>query len=61
MEILNLVYAPVKNENRDLYNYLMRYLKHLSPPPPLKKREKDSLYFKRAFLYFKFYECEECN
>ncbi|XP_046651824.1 TBC1 domain family member 20-like isoform X2 [Daphnia pulicaria] len=24
MEILNLVYALVKNENRDLYNYLMR-------------------------------------
>jgi hypothetical protein len=27
MEILNLVYALVKNENLDLYNYLMRYLK----------------------------------
>ncbi len=36
MEILNLVYALVKNENRDLYNYLMRYLK---PLPPKKKRK----------------------
>lgn len=27
MEILNLVYALVRNENHDLYNYLMRYLK----------------------------------
>jgi hypothetical protein len=43
MEILNLVYALVKNENRDLYNYLMRYLKPLSPP--LKKRERLSLKF----------------
>ena len=34
MEILNLVYALVKNENRELYNYLMRYLKNHS----LKKR-----------------------
>ena len=29
MEILNLVYALVKNENRDLYNYLTRYLENL--------------------------------
>lgn len=27
MEILNLVYALVRNENHDLYNYLMRYKK----------------------------------
>jgi hypothetical protein len=38
IEILNLVYALVKNENRDLYNYLMRHLKPL--PPPLKKKRK---------------------
>lgn len=38
MEILNLVYALVKNENRDLYNYLMRYLKPLSPPPKKKRK-----------------------
>ncbi len=41
MEILNLVYVLVKNENRDLYNNLMRYWKPLPPPP--KKKEKDSL------------------
>lgn len=41
MEILNLVYALVKNENHDLYNYLMRYLK----PPHPKKRERFSLKF----------------
>jgi hypothetical protein len=41
MEILNLVYALVKNENRDFYNYLKRYLKPLSPPPL--KKKKDSL------------------
>ena len=36
MEILNLVYALVKNENRDLYNYLTRYL---TPPPPHPKKK----------------------
>lgn len=36
MEILNLVYALVKNENRDLYNYLTRYL---TPPHHPKKKK----------------------
>jgi hypothetical protein len=37
MEPTMKMYALVKNENRDLYNYLMRYLKPL--PPPKKSRE----------------------
>lgn len=49
MEILNLVYALVKNENRDLYNYLMRYLK---PLPPKKKRK---ILFKIWITCYVFY------
>jgi hypothetical protein len=41
MEPTMKMYALVKNENRDLYNYLMRYLKIETPPPlPLKKKRK---------------------